>query len=107
MNSSDTGYVCKEATYFNYYKNKEDTMCIDGNYYVIAGDENFLIAFYKGIFHVIHNNRIIYSGYDIQFLSETFYFEGFPTLKVEHLDKNVYIDPLESLGTWEEYIKTR
>lgn len=100
MNCSDTGYVCKQAEY------PDGTVRdIDGNYFVYAGDENFLIVFYKGIFHVIHNNKIIYSGYNIHSNSETFYFEGLPTLKVEHLDKNIYFEPVETEGTWEEYVR--
>ena len=100
MNASDTGYVCKKAEYPN-----GTLIDIDGNYFVYAGDENFLIVFYKGIFRVISKNKIIYTGWYIHFNSETFYFEGLPTLKVEHLDKNTYIEPVESEGTWEDYVR--
>ena len=100
MNCSDTGYICEKAEY------PDGTVRdISGNYFVYAGDENFLIVFYKGIFHVIHNNKIIYSDWNISFNSETFYFEGLPTLKVEHLDENIYFDPVESAGTWEDYVR--
>lgn len=91
MGCSDTGYVCKKAEYPDGI-----VINIDGNYFVYAGDENFLIAFYNGIFCVVHNNKIIYSDYNSRFLSETLYFKGLPTLKIEHLDKeliNEYPDP--------------
>ena len=91
MSCSDTGYVCKDVEYLDGAKGY-----IDGNYFVYAGDENFLIAFYKGIFCVVHNNKIIYSDCNSTFISETLYFEGLPTLKIEHLDKeliNEYPDP--------------
>ena len=91
MNCSDTGYICKQAEY------SDGTVTdIDGNYFVYAGDENFLIVFYKGWFHVIHNNKIIYSDWNNPFISETIYFEDLPTLKIEHLNKNLineYPDP--------------
>ena len=100
MNCSDTGYVCKQAEYSD-----GTVIDIDGNYFVYAGTENFLIVFYKSIFHVISNNKIICSEWNISFNSETFYIEGFPTIKVEHLDKNTYIEPIESEGTWEDYVR--
>ena len=100
MNCSDMGYVCKEVEYLDGAK-----AYIDGNYFVYAGDENFLVVFYRGLFNVIHNNKIIGSECNISFNSETFYFEGLPTLKVEHLDKNIYFEPVESEGTWEDYVR--
>ena len=87
MDCSDTGYVCDKATYFDEYQNKETETDIDGNYYVYAGDENFMLCFYKGYFHVIHNNKIIHTVSYVPFISETIYLDGFPTIKVEYLDK--------------------
>lgn len=104
MDCSDTGYVCEKATYFDSYEMKEKEFDIDGNYYVYAGDEEFMLCFYKGSICVISHNRIIHTVYYSPFLSETFYINGFPHVKVEHLDKNTYIE-LESLGTWSDYIK--
>lgn len=88
MHCSDTGYICDKATYFNSYQNKEDEININGNYYVYAGDKNFLLCFYKRYFYVIHNNKVIHTVIHNQFLSETFYLDGFPSVTVEHLDKN-------------------
>ena len=48
---SDTGYVCDKATYYSDYEKKEIEIDIMGNYYVYAGDENFLLCFYKGYFY--------------------------------------------------------
>ena len=105
LRCSDTGYVCKEAEYFDDYEKKWKTIFIDGNYFVYAGDENFLVVFYKGLFYVIHNNKIICSRWNNPFISETIYFDGLPSIKVEHLDKNLYVESIESLGTWKDYIK--
>ena len=105
LRCSDTGYVCKEAEYYNDYQKKWETIPIDGNYYIYAGDENFLIAFYKGLFHVIHNNQIICSRWSSPFISETIYLDGFPSIKVQHLDETLYIEPIESLGTWKDYVR--
>lgn len=105
MDCSDTGYVCDKATYFDEYKNKEDVMDINGNYYVYAGDENFMICFYKGYMNVISNNKQICSRLNMPFASETIYLDGFPTIHVHHLDKNIYIEPVESIGTWKDWVK--
>ena len=95
MNCSDTGYVCDKATYFDKNKNKEDVMDINFNYYVYAGDKNFILCFYKGLMHVISNNRLICSCWNIPFASETIYLDGFPTVHVEHLDKEFQSDYYE------------
>ena len=105
IDCSDTGYVCDKATYFDENKNKEDVMDINFNYYVYAGDKNFMLCFYKGLMHVISNNRLICSRWNIPFASETIYLDGFPTVHVQHLDKNIYIEPVESLGTWKDFVK--
>lgn len=105
MDSSDTSYVCDKAIYFNSVTNETTEIDINGNFYVYAGDENFMLCFYRGCFYVIHNNKIIYLAQNIPFLSETIYLDGFPTIKVDHLDKNIYIEPIESMGTWKDYVK--
>ena len=95
MNCSDTGYVCDKATYFDKYWNKEREIDINGNYYIYAGDENFMLCFYKGYFNVIHNNKVIHTVMYNRFNSETFYLDEFPTVKVEHLDKEFQRDYYE------------
>lgn len=105
MESTETGYVCKQATYFNNYENKEDVMNVDGDFYVYAGDEDFMLCFYKGFMRVISHNRLIYSLWNSPFISETIYLDGFPSIKVEHLDKTLYVDPVELMGTWQDYVR--
>lgn len=105
MESSDTGYICDRATYFDEYAGREDVMDVAGNYYVYAGDEKFMLCFYKGTVHVISNNRLICSRWNIPFVSETIYLDGFPSIKIEYLDKNMHVYPVESVGTWKEYVK--
>lgn len=105
MNCSDTGYICNEAEYYDDYQDKWETIPIGGNYYVYAGDEKFLVVFYKSLFRVIHNNKIICNRWNDPFISETIYFDELPSIKVEYLDKNLYVEPVESLGTWKDYVK--
>lgn len=87
MDCSDTGYICEKATYFDEYENKNKKVDIDGNFYVYAGDEKFMLCFYKGYFYVISHNNIIHSVAYNPFVSETFYFDGLPSVTVEKLDK--------------------
>lgn len=103
MKCSDTGYVCKKASYN--YDGKEYEIDIDGNFFVYAGDENFLLCFYKSTAYAIHNNKVVKSIGNNPFLSETFYIDNLPSVTIEHLDKNTYIEPIESLKTWENYVK--
>lgn len=103
MDSSDTGYICEKALYN--YDGKEHEIDIDGNFFVYAGDKNFLLCFYKSMVYVIHNNKVIRSIWNDTFLSETFYFDNFPSVTIEHLDKNTYSKKIESIGTWEDYVK--
>ena len=105
MDCSDTGYICDKATYFDEYQNKETEIYIAGDYYVYAGDKNFMLCFYKGLMRVISNNKQICSRWNIPFASETIYLDGFPSIHVQHLDKNIYTIPVESLGTWKDFVK--
>ena len=95
MDCSDTGYVCDKATYFDEYQNKETEIYIAGDYYVYAGDKNFMLCFYKGLMRIISNNKQICSRWNIPFTSETIYLDGFSTIKVEHLDKEFQRDYYE------------
>lgn len=98
MECSDTGYICEEAVYNN------DKIRIKGNHYVYAGDKNFLLSFYKQYLVVIHNNKVIKVIKGTDFASETYCIENFPTINIEHLDKNLYAD-IDELKSWEETIK--
>lgn len=102
MHGTETGYICEKA--IQVYEGKEYELDIDGNYYVYAGDENFMLCFYKSTLQVIHNNNVLYSRWNFPFISETFYVNGI-SIKVEHLDKNLYYFPIESMGTWKNYVK--
>lgn len=102
MKSSDTGYVCDQATYFDNESKEMKPVDIMGNYYVYAGDKNFMLCFYKSYFYVISNNKIIYSFWFSPFISETIYLNGFPTIKVEHLDKELREDSwMDDLDGWD------
>lgn len=97
---SDTGYICDKAEDEN-----GDIINIDGNYFVYAGDSKFFIVFYKGLYRVISNEKILYTGWNMPFNSETYYFDGLPSLKVSRLSKYYEIEHYKSLGTWKEFVK--
>lgn len=87
MECSDTGYVCEKA----YYPETDEWYDIQGNYYAYAGDDNFLVIFYKEYFSVI--SKGVYLGIHriTNFAKETMMFDGFPTITVEHIDKKMYM----------------
>ena len=100
MTASDTGHVAK-----NIIDTDGVPRDVDGNYFVYAGDEHFCIAFYKGMYKVISDGRVIYSAWNIPFNSETHLFEGLPTLKVSRLSKDFEIEKVSRGETWEEYVR--
>lgn len=80
MKAADTGYVCEEAVdKFGY------TTRICGNYYVYAGDKEFLLVFSTRHYKVISNGKVLYEHWYMPFTSETRYFEGLPAVKVSRL----------------------
>lgn len=100
MESSDTGYVCKTALHED---GKEYD--IDGNYFVYAGDKEFLLIFYKGIFKIISNEKVLYSSWGLKGSTEEFFFDNLPTVKVSYLDNTYYFNEVDSVGTWEDYVR--
>ena len=97
MDCSDTGYICEKATYYDKNIKKDREVFIDGMFYVYAGDENFMLCFSKAGFSVISHNKIIGSVVFSQFLSETFYFDGLPSVTLEMLDKECEIQKFYTL----------
>lgn len=86
METSDTGFMYKEVN----CKNSDRKLQIDGNYFVYAGDEHYMVVFYKCMYHIISEGKIIYTQYHPPFIKETMYFEGLPTFTIKHLDPNLY-----------------
>ena len=86
--------VCKYSSSFNFtciygfLHSDGKEYDINGNYFVYAGDENFLVVFYKGMYKVISNEKVIHSGWNVCCNSETFYLDGLPNLKVSMLSKH-------------------
>ena len=99
MNKSDTGYVCEKAK-----DDQGDWHSVQGNYFVYAGDKEFLVVFYKTHCKIISNERIIYSEWYMPFASETLLFEGLPEITISHLDENLYIRKIKN-DNKEEYDK--
>lgn len=100
MNCSDTGYVAK-----NIIDTDGQVRDMDGNYFVYAGDEHFCVAFYKGMYKVISDGKVIYSNWDMPFDSETHLFDDLPDIKVSRLSPEYEIVPMESWGSWEDFVK--
>ena len=100
MEASDTGYVAKDIVDVDGVVRD-----IDGNYFVYAGDEHFCVAFYKGNYVVISDKKIIFSGWNMPFDSETHFFNNLPNLKISRLSKYYDTVYLESCGTWEDYVR--
>ena len=100
MAASDTGYVAK-----NILDDDGEIRDIDGNFFVYAGDEHFCVAFYKGLYKVISDGKVIYTNWGMPFNSETRFFSNLPTLKFSRLITYYKVEKMENLGTWKEYVK--
>lgn len=87
MEKSDTGYVCEKALHDDgkYYD-------IDGDYFVYAGDEDLLFCFYKGMAKAVSHNKVIWTGWNFPFKSETFYINDNVKITVKRLDSKYYVD---------------
>ena len=80
---------------------------VKGNYFVYAGDTTFMLAFYKRMFDVISDGKMIKSVWGTPFLSETFVINGV-LITVSHLDKTHIVEskaPKVPTEPWNEYVK--
>ena len=85
MDTSDCGFVPEKA----YSKEYDQWLDIKGNYFVYAGDDNFMLAFYKARCCVISAGEIIYTTpSNFGYPGLTRYFGELPSVTFEHLDKN-------------------
>ena len=100
MTTSDTGYVAK-----NILDDDGEAKDIDGNFFAYAGDEHFCIAFYKGLYKVISDGKVIYTNWGMPFNSETHLFPNLPTLKVSRLSKYYEVEKMDSWGNWKDYVR--
>lgn len=85
MKVSDTGYEPPE--YVEYEGAKFN---IRGNYFVYAGDEEFLICFYKNIYIIISNGEVLKASYGDN-ISRISYIFPQCEVTIKHLDNNKYI----------------
>ena len=97
MDESDKGIIIEYAAY------NGKPIKINGNYFVMAGDKEFMLAFYKTECVVISNGIIFDFLWQERTLKETFTFEGLPEFTIERLDKE-NIPFLVSQLTNEEYL---
>ena len=99
MKASDTDYVCEKA--IDKEGNEYD---IDGNYFVYAGDKDFLLVFYKRLYKIISNEKILRTCY-MTFNSIIHYFDTLPNVQVSRLSKTFEIEKVESVGLWKDYMR--
>lgn len=100
METSDTGYIAKGII-----DTDGEIRDIDGNYFVYAGDEHFCVAFYKGMYKVTSDGKVIYTNWNMCFDSETHYFKELPNLKILRLSPKYETVLIESQGLWEDYVR--
>ena len=89
METSDTGYKPPEEAIYTRY---DEVIKIKNNYFVYAGDENFLVCFYKTVIVIVSNGKVIVGGWSFPFKEETFFIDSLPSVKISHLDKQKYPD---------------
>lgn len=89
METSDTGYKPPEEAIYTRY---DEVIKIKNNYFVYAGDENFLVCFYKTVIVIVSNGKVIVGGWSFPFKEETFFIDNLPSVKISHLDKQKYPD---------------
>lgn len=71
--------------------------------FVIVGDKDFLLTFYKYSCYIYHNEKVISYTHEMPFNGMVIYNENLPSVKIEHLDKER--QPWKSeLFTWREYV---
>lgn len=99
MKSSDCGYICE------YAKQKNGSrLRISGNYFVYAGDKEFMVAVYKRCFVIVSNGMVLKEQWGTRFNSETLIFDGLPNVQVKRLSKEWKYEKV-SIGTWKDYVK--
>ena len=87
MDVSDTG--CKPA---DKVEINGETMNFNGDFFVYAGDEKFMVATYKTYLCVVSDGRVIWDKWPwyCNVVGETRFFDGFPSVTVRHLDPVMY-----------------
>lgn len=103
MEVSDAEYEPPEEVYDPKYN---ATIRIKGNYFVYAGDENFLVCFYKCYLCAVSKNKIIFDYWGDNF-SHQFILPNEKIIKVEHLDNNYLKDKLSDDDLYEIATKYR
>lgn len=84
MKESNLGYSLEVAQ----YKDKE--IKVKGNYFVMAGDKDLLLCFYKGDMIVIQNEVVTNVISWSPFKNETLLLDE-AEIEVSHLDENLYL----------------
>lgn len=109
MEKSDMNYICEKT--FNKFSN--DFVKIQYNFFVCAGDKEFLVCFRKGLVVFISNEKILSFVWDSPFKSQTLFFDNLPSVTIEKLDNEGYTEKAEpfeelfSFSNFKEYKKKR
>ena len=91
------GYIPKQAMY------KNDKVDIKGNFFLYAGNEELLLAFWKTEIYVISHGEITNIIFHNPFLSETVFCKD-TKIQISHLDKK-YQTEEKTFETWSQYVK--
>lgn len=91
------GYIPKQAIY------KNDKVDIEGNFFLYAGNEELLLAFWKTEIYVISHEEITNIIFHNPFLSETVFCKD-TKIQISHLDKK-YQTEEKTFETWFQYVK--
>lgn len=91
MEKSDSGDIIGTVKY------RSGEECdVERNFFVIAGDKHFCLAFYKNQMMVISDGLVFDHIYSSPFISQEFHYKNLPSIKLEYLDKSLrekqYID---------------
>ena len=82
MKKSDSGDIIGTIK----YRSGEECN-IEGNFFVIAGDKHFCLAFYKTQMIVVSDGLVLDHIYSSPFISQEFHYKNLSNVKLEHIDK--------------------
>lgn len=101
MEVSDTGYKPPEKVWYPKYNDYDS---VAGEYFVYAGDEDFLVCFYKSELFAVSKGEVVFSRWGNYFNSiteETFFLNNLPTITIAHLDKQMHYDDYLDLDEYD------
>lgn len=92
MEKSDTGYMCEKA--FSKFSN--DYLQVQDNFFIYAGDNQFLVCIYKSLIVFISDEKVLNYVWSSPFKTQTLFFDNLPSVTITKLDNDGYMDTLFS-----------